>query len=73
VKYVGTINARVNFTAMKNDIIHDVDGSVSLTSAESFITPSLPHLESATGCTKVTTDYNTPVVVCDNTVQIRQV
>lgn len=69
VSYVGTINQKVTFTNQKNEIIHDVDGSVSLSAAESFITPSFPHLEGGTvGCTSVTASYNVPVIICDNTV-----
>jgi len=47
---------------------------VSGTNTESYITPAYPHLEgAASGCQTVATTYNVPAVVCDNTVQIRQV
>lgn len=66
IKYVGTINEKIGFGVKQNDIIHDVDGTVSGKNAESYITPSKPHLKDNSHCEIMTDLFSVPVVVCNN-------
>jgi len=50
-----------------------VDGSVSGKNAESYITPSQPHLKDEANCELKQNEYSVDSLVCNNQVQIRRV
>lgn len=58
---------------IQNDIIHDLDGSLSGKGVESYITPAQPHIKGAKNCEVVQNVNSMDTLVCNNQVQIRRV
>lgn len=58
---------------MANDIIHDVDGTVSGKNVESYLTPSQPHLKDEANCELQQNSYSVDTLVCNNQVPFRKV